>query len=46
MSASASGKYYPMRPADVPLGLEDFYPDPHTVPVAEFLPGLKDRRAD
>ena len=36
--ASATGKFYPMRPQDVPLGAEDFYPDPQTIPIDEFLP--------
>ena len=35
--AAATGKYYPMRPEDVPLGTADFCPDPQTIPVAEFL---------
>ena len=35
--ATASGRYYPMRPADVPLDAADFYADPQTLSVAEFL---------
>lgn len=36
--ATATGKYFPMPPADVPLGLEDFFADPRTLPAQEFLP--------
>ncbi len=36
--ASATGKYYPMRPENVSLGLEDFLGDPTTLPAEEFLP--------
>jgi uncharacterized protein (TIGR00369 family) len=35
--ATATGKYFPMAAEDVPLGAEDFYPDPVTVPPGEFF---------
>jgi uncharacterized protein (TIGR00369 family) len=35
--ATATGKYFPMRPEDVPLGAEDFYPDPATLAPLEFF---------
>ncbi len=36
--ARATGKYFPMRPEDVPLALEDFFSDPATMSPQEFLP--------
>lgn len=36
--AMATGKYFPMRVEDVPLGLEDFCPDPKTLSPMEFFP--------
>lgn len=39
--ATATGKYFPMRPDDVPLSLADFCDDPATVSPQEFLPSLK-----
>jgi uncharacterized protein (TIGR00369 family) len=38
--ASATGKYLPLRAADVPLRVEDFVPDPQTLPISDFLPRL------
>lgn len=35
--ASATGKFFPMPPGEVPLGKEDFYPDASVMPLAEFL---------
>lgn len=36
--ASATGKFFPMRPQDVTTGAADFYPDPATLPLEDFLP--------
>ncbi len=39
--AAATGKYFPMRPEDVPLGAEDFFADPRTLSPLEFFPGTR-----
>lgn len=38
--ASATGRFFPLRPSEVLLSHEDFCADPQTLPVAEFLPKL------
>jgi uncharacterized protein (TIGR00369 family) len=39
--ATATGKYFPMRPEDVPLGAEDFFADARTISPMEFFPGTR-----
>jgi len=36
--ASATGRYYPLPPAEVPLGLDDFCFDPATLAPLDFFP--------
>ena len=38
--ASATGKFFPLRPGAVPLSHADFCTDPATVALAEFFPQL------
>lgn len=39
IAVSASGKYFPLPPGEVPLGLEDFCEDPATLSARAFLEG-------
>jgi acyl-coenzyme A thioesterase PaaI-like protein len=40
LCASATGRFFPLRPSEVPLSHADFCADPATLSVAEFLPVL------
>jgi uncharacterized protein (TIGR00369 family) len=38
LCASATGRFFPLKPSEVPLSHEDFFPDPQTLSPAEFFP--------
>ena len=41
--ASATGTFFPLKPGEIPLSLEDFVIDPQTLPAMEFFKSFRFR---